>query len=167
MWDAVGMEFTRTQRFDSEPRAVLTALTDESFWAGLDGLTTMSTPDVLEVRRWGDRVTTRLRYSLVVDLPREAARFINTSAVSWVEVTEWTISRSTSETTFLPDQAQRLLAASVQTTLHAEGTGTVRAVDGDVRVRIPILGSKVESAIIGGVEQYLDELTAAVDGYGH
>lgn len=163
--DAVWMKFTSGQNFDQPPSEVLAVLTDETFWSGVDNLTTMSTPSVVGVERAGDVVTTRLRYNLVVDLPSEAARFINTSAVSWVEVTRWRLSAATSETTFVPDQAGRLLAASVSTVLRAAGSGTLRDVSGEVRVRIPILGSKVESAIVDGVEQYLSELSEAVDSY--
>lgn len=164
--DAVWMKFTLEQRFRMSPEEVLAMLTDESFWNGVDGLTTMSTPRVLDIIRRGDHITTRLGYDLVVDLPGEAARFINTSAVSWVEVTEWHVPSSTSHTTFVPDQAARLLVASVETSLHPDGPGTRRDVSGEVRVRIPLLGSKVESAIVGGVEQYLAELSEAVDERG-
>lgn len=163
--DALWMRFTSKQHFDQQPTEVLEVLIDETFWRGVDNLTTMSTPSVLGVDREGDRVTTRLRYNLVVDLPGEAARFIDTSAVSWVEVTEWNLSRTTSETTFVPDQAARLLGASVQTRLHGTARGTVRDISGEVKVRIPIIGSRVESAIIDGVEQYLTEISAAVDAH--
>lgn len=159
------MKFTLAQQFDSPLPVVIATLTDEAFWAGVDNLTTVSTPTVLDVTADGDHTTTRLRFNLIVDLPREAARFINPSAVSWVEVTRWTLPTARSETKFIPDQAGRLLAASVTTSLGASGDGTRREVDGEVKVHIPILGSKVEAAIVGGVEQYLKELTTAVDAF--
>lgn len=163
--NADGVEFDFVQDFAAAPRDVVDTFVDPDFWGALDGLSATSVPEVLDIRRHGDLVTVELRYRLIVALPREAARFIDTSNVSWVEVSDWNLRTATSQTRFVPDQAGRLLVASAVTSLTPFGDGTRRSISGDLRVRIPLLGSKVERAIIGGVGDHLEEQVPAVDRF--
>lgn len=165
MWDAEDVKFGFVQDFDAPPDEILAVFTDAAFWNGIENLTATSVPTVLDVRRRGDRVTVELRYRLVVDLPSEATRFIDTSNVSWVESSDWDLRTASSQTMFLPDQAGRLMTASATTRLIPSGRGARRDVDGDLRVRIPLLGSRIERAIIGGISDHLEEEVAAVDKF--
>ena len=159
------MKFDFVERFSAAPEDVLAVLVDDDFWTGIDDLSATSVPEVLGVSASGNRVTVELRYRLDVDLPSEAARFIDTSNVSWVEITEWDRVSLRSDTRFVPDQAGRLMSASATSLLVPSGSGANRNVNGDLRVKIPLLGSRVERAIIGGVEDHLGEVTDAVERY--
>jgi hypothetical protein len=99
---------------------------------------------------------------LTVDLPREAARFIDPDDVAWVEVTEWDLSARSATVDFQPDQAAGLLRASAEAALRPDGADAVRTVSGELKVRIPLLGHKVEPVIVEGVGDHLDEEAAAV-----
>jgi hypothetical protein len=158
----VGVRFAFEQRWDVTADAVLEVYLDESFWSGLDGLSTTARPEVLGIERRGDRAEVRLHWVLSVDLPREAARFIDPDDVAWTEVTTWDLSTRRASVAFRPDQAAGLLHAGADTVLRADGDASVRSVTGELKVRIPLVGRKVEPVIVEGVGDHLAEEAAAV-----
>lgn len=171
MWNADWVKFNFKQRWSADADRVLAVFTDRSFWEGLGGLTATSAPEVLAVEDRGSITVVRLHYRLVVDLPREAARFIDTTNVAWVQETTWDLTDRTSRVEFIPDQAGRLISASATTRLVDQGVDpdgnavAGRQIDGDVKVRIPVLGSRVERAIVSGVGDHLVEEAAAIQRF--
>jgi hypothetical protein len=162
LWDSGGVRFGFEQRWTASVDAVEAVYLDEAFWSGLTGLTKTSPPEVLEVSRTGGRAVVRLRYRLSVDLPREAARFIDPDDVAWVEHTEWNLAERRADMRFEPVQAAALMKASAISTLSAAGGDTTRQIKGELRVRIPLLGGRVEHAVVDGIGEHLDEEADAV-----
>lgn len=162
MCDATGVRFAFEQRWSSPVRDVVEVYLDEGFWSGLTSLSTTAPPSVLGIDRRGDTAVVRLRWVLAVDLPSEAARFIDPDDVAWTEITTWDLTSATARVEFRPDQAAGLLRASADARLRSEGTASVRSITGDLRVRIPLLGHKVEPVIVDGIGDHLDEEAAAV-----
>jgi hypothetical protein len=162
LWDAGPVKFEFEQRFPADPDAVVEVYLDEGFWSGLSDLSTTRPPTVVDLRRSGDRAVVRLHWTLSVDLPREAARFIDPDDVAWLEVTTWDLRSRRATVAFEPDQAAGLLKASATAAVAPTDGGTVRTVDGDLRVRIPLLGHKVEPVIVEGVGDHLEEEAGAV-----
>ena len=160
--DAGRVKFGFEQRWTASVDDVVESYLDESFWTALSGLSTTSPPKVLGIERTGDRAEVRLHWVLSVDLPREAARFIDPDDVAWVEVTRWDLSQRSATVEFQPDQAAGLLRASADARLRPDGADAVRDVSGELKVRIPLLGHKVEPAIVEGVGDHLDEEARAV-----
>lgn len=162
MCDAGRVRFGFEQRWTATPDDVLDIYLDHDFWATLDGLTATSAPEVLEVTRTGDRALIRLRYQLTVTLPREAARFIDPNDVTWIEESTWNLPQRRAEVRFLPDQAAGLMKASATAELAAEGADATRSVRGDLRVRIPLVGGRVEKVVVDGIGDHLVEEADAV-----
>lgn len=160
--DATQVRFGFEQRWTATVDEVVEVYLDESFWAGLGDLATTTAPTVLDLSRRGDRAVVRLHWVLNVDLPRQAARFIDPDRVAWVEETDWDLRARQAQVRFLPDQAAGLLRASASARLLHEGTETVRRIEGELTVRIPLLGSKVEPAIVDGVGEHLEQEADAV-----
>lgn len=161
MCDAGRVRFNFEQRWDATPDEVIEVYLDESFWAGLTDLSTTAPPTVLDIVRKGNRATVRLHWVLSVDLPAEAARFINPDDVAWVEQTDWDLAKRNAAVSFHPDQAAGLLHASATADLTGDST-TTRTVNGELKVRIPLLGRKVEPVIVDGVKDHLAEETTSV-----
>jgi hypothetical protein len=155
------VKFGFEQRWTTSVEKVLDLYTSEDFWASLHGLSKFDPPEILEITTRGDTATTRLRYRLDVDLPREAARFIDPDDVSWVQMTTWNLPDATGDVVFLPDQGQALLKAEATTEVVDDGGEVVRRIRGDLRVRIPLLGRRVENAIVEGIGDYLEEEAGA------
>lgn len=160
--DAGRVKFSYEQRWTTNPDDVLEVYLDESFWSGLTGLSATSPPDVLDISRTGDRAVVRLHYVLSVDLPKEAARFIDPDDVAWIEQTTWDLRTRVAKVEFIPDQAGKLLKASAGATLVPQGGDTVRDVHGEVKVHIPLLGGKVEKVVVEGVNDHLAEEAESV-----
>lgn len=156
------MKFGFEQRWTAPADDVLEVYLDAEFWSGLEGLTKTSPPEVLGVDRTGDRAVVRLRYRLCVDLPSEATRFIDPEDVAWVEETTWDLRRRSADVRFLPVQASALMRAGASAALVQEGSDTAREVRGEVKVRIPLLGGRVEHAVVEGVGEHLEEEADAV-----
>jgi hypothetical protein len=162
VWDAGRVRFGFEQRWEAAADDVLAVYIDADFWTSLSGLTKTSVPDVLEVTRTGDTALVRLRYVLSVELPSQASRFIDPDDVAWIEETTWQLKDRTASVRFLPEQAAGLLKASATADLLVDGTDTTREVKGDLRVRIPLVGGKVEHAIVDGIGGHLEEEADAV-----
>ncbi len=160
--DAGVVKFGFEQRWTADPADVLEVYLDAGFWSGLDHLSATSAPEVLEVSRTADRATVRLRYILSVALPSEAARFIDPDDVTWVEETTWDLGTRNALVRFLPDQAASLLRASAEAALLARDDETLRQVRGELRVRIPLLGGRVEKVVVEGIGDHLEEEADAV-----
>ena len=92
MCDATQVKFGFEQRWTATVDDVVEVYLDESFWTGLADLSTTTPPTVLDITRTGDRAVVRLHWVLSVDLPKEAARFIDPDDVAWVEETRWNLS---------------------------------------------------------------------------
>jgi hypothetical protein len=162
MWDATQVKFGFEQRWTAPVDDVVEVYLDETFWGSLADLSTTSPPEVLGIERKGDRAVVRLHWVLSVELPKEAARFIDPNDVAWVEETHWNLVDRTAQVSFQPDQAAGLLRASADAALLAQGDDAVRSIRGELKVRIPLLGHKVEPVIVEGVGDHLDEEAGAV-----
>lgn len=160
--DAGAVKFAFEQRWTASVDEVVDVYLDEDFWKGLSGLTTTSPPKVIGVERSGDRAVVTLHWILSVDLPKEAARFIDPDDVAWTEETTWDLSASSAEVAFRPDQAAGLLKASATAVLTQDGDDVVRTIRGELKVRIPLIGHKVEPVIVDGIGEHLEEEAAAV-----
>lgn len=156
------MKFGFEQRWTATVHEVVDVYTDESFWASLPPFRTTAPPEILEVRRERTSAFTRLRYRLNVELPKEAARFIDPDDVSWVEESTWDLSAATAGVRFLPDQGASLMRADASVEVVADGDDAVRRVRGELKVRIPLLGGKVERAVVGNIGEHLEEEADAV-----
>ena len=162
MCDAGKVRFGFEQRWTATVDEVVEVYLDPAFWAELTELSATRPPTVLGIERSGDRAVVRLRYSLSVELPREAARFIDPGDVTWVEETVWDLPRRSAEIRFLPTQAGGLLKAGATAQLHDEGAAALRRIRGELKVRIPLVGGRVERAIVEGVGEHLDAEAEAV-----
>jgi hypothetical protein len=160
--NSVTVKFTEEQKWSATTQDVLEVYLDPSFWTGLTDLSATSSPEVLDIKRDSRTAVVRLHYVLSVELPKEASRFINPNDVAWVEETTWSLSDMSAEVRFLADQASQLMKASASAGLAQQGPDAVRSIRGDVKVHIPLLGSRVEKVIVQGVQDHLKEEAAAV-----
>jgi hypothetical protein len=160
--DAGAVKFGFEQSWAATVDEVVAVYTDEGFWTEVTGFSRTSGPEVLEVRTDGDTALTRLRWHLSVELPREATRFIDPDDVSWVEETRWDLPAASATVTFHPDQGASLMRASAEVAMAQQGAEALRTVRGELKVRIPLLGGRVERAVVDAVGEHLEEEADAV-----
>ena len=76
----------------------------------------------------------------------------------------WDLPQRSASVAFRPDQAAGLLRASATAVLHQDGDDAVRTIRGELKVRIPLVGHRVETVIVDGIGEHLDEEAHAVAG---
>lgn len=148
------MRFRFEQRFDAPIERVEAALLDPGFLDRLGELPKLGRPQLLDQRDEGDLVHRRVRYAFVGELSSAVTAVVDPAKLTWV--IDSTADRRTHRSTFriVPDHYRDRLQASGTYTLHAEGGRTRRVAEGDLRVRFPLVGSKVERAIVSGLAEH-------------
>jgi hypothetical protein len=159
------MKFEFEQRFGHPLEAVEQALLDESFIAGMAGLPKLGAPQVLSREAQGAVVTLRVRYAFTGEVSSTVRRVVDPARLTWVELS--TNDTSTHRSTFriLPDNYGALLRCEGTYELEAMGTGSRRTARGDVRVNVPLVGSKVERVIVSGMAEHAQSEAGLVDDW--
>jgi hypothetical protein len=160
------VRFTVEQRFPHPPAAVVGAYADPALYAGMSGLARIDRPELLGVERTGDVAVVRVRYRFVADLPGPALAVIDPARLTWVDETRYDLVAATATTRLLPDHYPDRLRASASSRFEADPAapgGTVRRVTGELSVRAPLVGGRVERAIVEGLQEHLAEEVGVVD----
>ena len=153
------MRFTIEQELAAPLERVEAALFDPAYLERLSTLPKLGRPTLVDRREDldGRRVHQSVRYRFVGDLNAAVRRVVDPERLTWVE--ESTHDRRTHVTTWhiVPDHYERLLRASGTFRLEAEGAGaTRRTAEGDLTVSVPLVGGKVERAIVSGLREHAD-----------
>lgn len=143
------MHFEIEHRFDAPIDEVAAAILDEDFQAGLgDVVSTLEAREVLSQEEAPDgTVVRRARCVLGVDLGA-AKRFIGDAEPAWVETATWDPAAHTWTWVVEPEIAAEILSSNGSIELVDEGDKTLRRVTGDVKVRVPLYGGRVEKMIV-------------------
>jgi hypothetical protein len=150
------VNFTIEQRAAAAPDSVGDALVDPQFIAATVDLPKVGGAELLDQRRDGTTVHQRIRYHFTGELSRAVTKMIDPSRLSWVEESEHDLAAHRSEHRILPDHYADRLQASYSARLEPDGddSRTRRVVSGMVKVRMPLVGGRVEKAIVSGLEEY-------------
>jgi hypothetical protein len=144
--------------FDADPGIVAAVILDEDYQASLDGLGPLSERKVLEQESLPDgTVRRRVRCVLDIEVSGVVRKFIGDADPGWIEHAVWHPQEQRWDWTIEPLVAEELLRASGYIEIGASDGGTVRTVVGDVKVRVPVLGGRVEERIVEGLERAYDE----------
>jgi len=149
------MWFRIEQRFDVSVTAVEDTLCDPRFIERMGELPKLGRPQLLDHDATGERVRTRIRYRFVGELSPAVRRVIDPERLTWVEEATMDRRDHRSEFKILPDHYAKLLGCRGTFTLSPDrGEGCRRVAEGTVRVNVPLLGGKVERAIVMGLDEH-------------
>jgi hypothetical protein len=147
------VDFAFEHWFEAPPGEVAETLLDLDYQASLKDIEVLAGREVLEqAERPDGRVKRRVRCVLGVDLGA-ARRFIGDADPAWVEEALWDPASRKWEWKILPEVAKDLLSASGYVEIDGSEDESVRIVSGNVRVKVPLYGGKVEAVIVRGLEQ--------------
>jgi hypothetical protein len=160
------VRFDLLQRIRAPLEAVEAAYVDPGFLRDLAALPELGSPELLEQEDRGDEFWQRVRYAFVGDLSSAVRRVVDPDRLTWVE--ESTLDRATHQTALriVPDYYGRLLEASGKISLEPDGADprvTRRRALGDLVVHVPLLGRKVETAIVSGLQDHADKEVELVE----
>lgn len=159
------MRFRVEQHVAAPLEQVEAALVDPAFLARLAELPALGAPALLDHADDGTVVRQRVRYRFAGALAPAVTSVVDPARLTWVEETIYDRATHRGEHRIVPDHYAGRLSCSYQTTLHDVGVGagaTHRLAEGDLRVRFPLVGGRVEKAIVSGLVEHADVEAAAL-----
>jgi len=146
------VKFRLEQRIPGTVEEVEEAYADPELFAHLRELDDLGRPDLLERVDDGDLLHLRVRYAFTGELGPPLTAVVEPSRITWVE--ESTHDRRTHRTTFhiVADHYPDRLKCAGTVELRDDGAGgTIRLAEGALDVGIPLVGRKIERAVVDGL----------------
>lgn len=149
------VNFRIEARIHAAVEAVARTLVDARFVATTTELPKIGGAELLDQRRDGDHVRQRIRYRFTGELSSAVTRVVDTDRLTWVDESDHDLAIHRSEHRILPDHYGDRLRAGYTTRLVPDGDGRTRTVvTGELTVRVPLVGRRVERAIVSGLEEH-------------
>ncbi|MFL6204696.1 MAG: DUF2505 family protein [Acidimicrobiales bacterium] len=162
------MRFTIEQRFDADVDAVARAYADPGLYATFVGMRKLSQPEVLRHDVSGDVVELDVRYRFSGDLSPAVRAVIDPDRLSWVERSIHHLAQRRTEFTMLPDHYRdRFRCQGTYRFEDVGGSACARHGDADLKVKALLVAHAVESAIVSGLEEHLDDEVPIVEAFLH
>jgi hypothetical protein len=157
------VRFELAQRYDSPAADVSGAYADPALYPTLVGLPKLGGIEVLDRSGPDDRPRMRIRFRFTGQLPSAVTAVIDPDRLTWVQESEHDVAAGTGTFRLVPDHYPDRLRASGSWRCADDGDGARRVVRGELKVRAPLVGGRVEQAIVSGLEEYLAAEAPAVD----
>ncbi len=149
------MRFLIEQRLTGSLEAVEAALYSPALLAEMDDLPKLGGATLLDESVDGDRVRRRVRYKFTAELNAAVTAVVDPDKLTWVE--ESVHDRSTHVTTWriVPDHyPDRLDCHGTFTLVPKSPELTLRQTEAEIKVHFPLVGGRVEKAIVSGLQEH-------------
>ena len=156
------MQFRVEQRVTASLSAVEAALLDPAFLECLGRLPNLGRPELLRREEDGDLVHLDVRYAFAGELSSAVTAVVDPGRLTWVDEAVFDRSAHRSDHRIVPDHYGNRLTCAYGTTLREEGPTVVRVAEGELEVRFPFVGGKVERAIVSGMADHARHEEAAL-----
>jgi hypothetical protein len=152
------VRFELEQKIPAPYDDVVAATLDEDYQRSLTDLPPLEHRELIDQFEDGDGKIVRItRCILAIHTGGAVAKFIGDSDPAWKEEATWHPEGSHWEWHIIPEVAKELLAAKGRILLTEQGDETLRTIEGEVKVRVPLYGGKVEGWIVEGLEHAYEE----------
>ena len=151
------MRFSVEHEFAAPRAAVIDLAIDPAFHRTLD-LPDVSHPDVQESSSVGSQRVLRLRYEFTGSLDPIARKLLAGRSLAWLQDLRVDSATGTGTLTFAAEgDPKRLFGdGQVEFASLAGDTRTRRRIQGDLHVRVPLIGGSAEKRIVPGLVARLD-----------
>lgn len=148
------MDFRIEQRFDAPVEEVEAALLDREFIARLANLPKIGRAELLAQESDGDIVEQEIHYVFTGNLSAAVRAVLDPEKISWILESRFDRKANHSTWRIIPDHYAERLTSEGTTRLVASGTGTARVMEGFLKVHMPLVGGRVERAIVSGLKEH-------------
>ncbi len=148
------MHFLIEQDLDGALEDVETAFFDPAFLAGLAAVPNLAAPQLLSQERTDGVIHQRVRYRFTGELNRAVSRAVDRDRLTWIEDSTFRRPLHRTDWTVLPDHYADRLSCSGSFELSPAGSRTHRVADGELTVHVPLVGGRVERAIVSGLREH-------------
>lgn len=150
------MEFELEQRLRGVPDDVLNVLLDREFLAARGELPKLGSAELLELTRDDATARVRVRMHFSGRLSSAVTAVVDRSKLTWVDDATFVLAARGARHEILPDHYADRLSSSYDDVLHDDGGATRRVLTGQLKVRAPLVGGRVEKAIVSGLREYAE-----------
>lgn len=147
------MNFEIVQDIRATVEAVDLTLIDPDFLVRMAELPKLGAATVLDQQRVDAVMVQDVRYLFEAELSRSVTRVVDPKLLTWVERSTCDLTTHRTECEIRPDHYTGLLSGSYRSTIVDGAAGARRTLTGEIKVRMPFVGGKVERAIISGLEE--------------
>lgn len=148
------MRFHIEQHFSHPVGSVEAALLQPELLELLAGSPRLGRPELLDERSEGPMLHRRVRFRFTGDLSPAVTSVVDPARLTWVEESTFDRQAHRGRHHIVPDHYGGRLRCDYTTELAPDGEGTLRVAEGEVVVRFPLVGSRVERAIVGGLTEH-------------
>ena len=159
------MRFSAEQRYRAEPAAVARAYADPALHALMPATAKLARPEVLTHAVDGDRVVLEIRHRFHGDLPSAARAILDPARLTWVERTVHRLADGTATFELRPDHYPDRLRASGTIRVEPADGGARRVLEGELKVRAPLVGGTVERTLVHDLEDHLQAEVPVVEAF--
>ncbi len=156
------MHFHAEHRLHGSPGAIAGLLADPSFYVTL-ALPDLGQPELLDRHVDGEEAVVRLRYEFIGTLDPIVRRLLGSTRLAWVQEIRVTPSAQSGTLEFGAEKDPKRLHGSANFTLVPDSGNTLRRLDGDLAVNVPLIGQTAERRIVPGLLRRLDIEAQALD----
>jgi hypothetical protein len=157
------VRFHAEHRFGGPVDALAALLLDPEFHRQLR-LPDVSLPQVVEATTEGDEGVLRLRYQYTGQLDPIARRLLGNRKLTWLQDMRLDRSSGTGTLAFHAEADPNRLHGRADVILRSlDGDGSIRRIDGQLKVAVPVVGGTAERRIIEGLKRRLDVEAEALD----
>jgi len=162
------VKFAVRQAVALPPDRVMAAYVSPAFYEGRPERDDIAVREVVRHEQAGDRVLLEVRMAFTGSVSSAVRAVVDPAKMSWITRTEILLAEARSIWVVLPDHYPDRLSASGTYRFGEGGDGpdsTDVEVDGDLKIRVPIVGRSVERVIVSDLQAYIAEEAAGIAGW--
>jgi hypothetical protein len=159
------MNFLIEQDLNGSPDAVQSVLFDPEFVAARSTLPKLGDAELLESSRDGSTGRQRIRLRFTAPLSSAVTAVIDPNRLTWTDDATYDLSAHTASHVIVPDHYADRLECSYGARLESRSDTTHRSLEGTIKVRMPLVGGRVERAIVSGLEEHAAAEAALINRF--
>jgi hypothetical protein len=164
------VKFSIRQAVAVPPARAMAAYGSPAFYEGRPARDDIAVREVVRHEDLGDRVQLEVRFAFTGSVSPAVRAVVDPAKMSWITQTEILLAERRSSWVVLPDHYPDRLSARGTYRFEEGDAGPgacVVEVEGDLKVRVPIVGRSVEKVIVGDLRAYIaDEVAGIADWEG-
>ncbi len=159
------MKFSVRQAVAVPPARAMAAYGSPRFYEGRPARDDIVVREVVRHQAAGDRILLEVRFAFTGSVSPAVRAVVDPARMSWITRTQILLAEGRSSWVVVPDHYPDRLRASGAYRFREDdaGPGTCAVeVEGDLNVRVPIVGRSVEKVIVGDLRAYIAEEVAGI-----
>lgn len=144
------------QALTGAPAAVESVLLDPAFVSARAGLPKLGEPEHLECTVDAGHAHQHIRLRFTAPLSGAVTAIIDPKRLTWVDDATYDLVAHTTEHRVIPDNYADRLECRYRASIEPTVGGSRRTLTGIVKVRMMLVGGKVEGAIVSGLREHAE-----------